>query len=186
MKKSTQILLFVQMILVIVGLFTQIGLFVFALASNLSPIMVVSYGVLVTAHVGAVIYGLIGYKRGSSRYIILVSLFLLAILLNIILPFRDIPQRVLLTLLFGLMAVFMFKQDDYKFNNWVILIATIVALGFSIYSSITANPNALGEVSFKELATVLMYLSIFAPVMFVGFFGVSYNAKIESGRIKNK
>lgn len=179
MKTRTKVLLTIQMVLVLIGLFTQVGLFVFAIINNLNVLMIISYGVLVAAHIGAVIYGIIGYKKGPSRYIIIISLFLLAILLNIILPFRDIPQRVLLVLLFGLMAVFMFKQSDYKFTNYLLLIASVVALVFSIYSSITANPNAIGNVSLKELATVLMYLSIFAPVVFVGFFGVSYNAKNE-------
>ena len=165
------------MALVLLGLLTQLGLFIFSIANNLMPLMIVSYGVLLLAHIGAVVYGIIGYKRGPVRYILLISLFLLAIMLNIILPFRDIPQQIALVLLFGLMSVFMFKQDDYKFENYLILIAMVVALFFSIYSAINANPNALGDVKYKELATVLMYLSIFAPVMFVGFFGVSYNAK---------
>ena len=177
MKKKIKILLYIQMALVLLGLLTQLGLFIFSIANNLMPLMIVSYGVLLLAHIGAVVYGIIGYKRGPVRYILLISLFLLAIMLNIILPFRDIPQQIALVLLFGLMSVFMFKQDDYKFENYLILIAMVVALFFSIYSAINANPNALGDVKYKELATVLMYLSIFAPVMFVGFFGVSYNAK---------
>ena len=180
MRTRIKVLLTIQMVLVLLGFFVQSGLFAFSIMNRLDVIMIVSYGVLLAAHIGAIIYGVIGYKRGPSRYIILVSLFLLAILLNIILPFRDIPQRVLLVLLFGLMVAFMFKQDDYKFDNFVILFAMVVALGFSVYSSITANPNALGDVEFKELATVLMYLSIFAPVMFVGLFGVSYIAKHDN------
>ena len=182
MKKSIKVLLIIQMVLVLVGLLTQLGLFIFAIANNLNVLMIISYGVLLLAHVGAIVYGIIGYKRGPIRYILLISSFLLAIMLNIILPFRDIPQRIALVLLFGLMSVFMFKQDDYKFTNYLILIAILVALFFSIYSSITADPNALGDVKYKTLATILMYLSIFAPVMFVGFFGVSYNAKKSQSR----
>lgn len=180
MTKRIKCLLSLQMVLVIIGLITQVGLLIFALANKLMPMMIVSYAVLVAAHIGAVLYGIIGHKKGQSRYTILIALFLLAILLNIILPFRDIPQKILLTLLFGLMSVFMFKQDDFKFTNYLVIIAAIVALGFSVYSSITANPNALGEIPYKTLATVFMYLSIFAPVMFVGLFGVSYNAKAQN------
>lgn len=165
------------MVLVLIGLVTQLGLFIFAIVNKLNALMIVSYGVLLLAHIGAVVYGIIGYKRGPVRYFLLISAFLLAILINIILPFRDIPQRISLVLLFGLMSVFMFKQDDYKFENYLILIAEVVALFFSIYSAINADPNALGDVEYKVLATIFMYLSIFAPVMFVGFFGVSYNAK---------
>lgn len=179
MKTRIKVLLTIQMVLVLIGLFTQVGLLIFAIANQLNALMIVSYAVLVLAHLGAIIYGIIGYKKGLPIYIALIALFLLAILLNIILPFRDIPQRVLLVLLFGLMAVFMFKQDSFKFENYLILIASLLALAFSIYSSITANPNSLGEISYKELATVLMYLSIFAPVMFIGFFGVSYNARAK-------
>ena len=177
MEKKIKILLYIQMVLVLIGLVTQTGLFIFAIVNQLDTLMIISYGVLMLAHVGAVVYGIIGYKRGPVRFILLVSSFLLAILLNIILPFRDIPQRIALVILFGLMSIFMFKQDDYKFTNYLILVAAVVALFFSIYSSINANPNALGDVKFKTMATVFMYLSIFAPVMFVGFFGVSYNAK---------
>ena len=180
MSKRIKCLLSLQMVLVIIGLVTQVGLFVFSLANKLMPMMIVSYGVLVAAHIGAILYGIVGHKKGQPRYLILIALFLLAILLNIILPFRDIPQRILLTLLFGVMSVFMFKQDDFKFTNYLILVAAIVALGFSVYSSITASPDALGDVAFKTLATIFMYLSIFAPVMFVGLFGVSYNAKAQN------
>ena len=182
MSKRLKYLLFLQIVLVIIGLVTQVGLFVFSLTNNLMPIMTVSYGVLVAAHIGAILYGIIGYKKGQPRYFILIALFLIAILLNIILPFRDVTQKVLLTILFGLMSVFMFKQEDSKFTNYLILIAAIVALGFSVYSSITANPNALGDVTYKTLSTIFMYLSIFAPVMFVGLFGVSYNVKLQNKR----
>ena len=180
MNTRLKALLYVQMVLVLIGLLTQTGLLVFAIVNKLNAIMIVSYVVLIIAHLGAVVYGIIGYKKGPSRYIILVSLFLLAILLNIILPFRDIAQRVLLTLLFGAMSIFMFKQKDYKFTNYLILVAAILALTFSIYSAITANMDSLGEVTYKKLGVVMMYLSIFAPVMFTGFFGVSYNVKYSN------
>ena len=120
-----------QIVLVIIGLVTQVGLFVFSLTNNLMPIMTVSYGVLVAAHIGAILYGIIGYKKGQPRYFILIALFLVAILLNIILPFRDVTQKVLLTILFGLMSIFMFKQEDSKFTNYLILIACGAALAYA-------------------------------------------------------
>ena len=75
------------------------------------------------------------------------------------------------------LVILSYNGNFTKFSNYLILIAMIVAFSFSIYSSINANPYALGDVPFRTLATVFMYLSIFAPMVFVGFFGVSYNAK---------
>ena len=84
MSKRLKILLSIQIVLVIIGLFTQAGLFVFAISNNLYILMTISYGVLTIAHIGAIIYAIFGYKKGPSRYIILISLFLLSILLNIL------------------------------------------------------------------------------------------------------
>ena len=177
LNNKMKFLLYLQMVLAVCGLLIQTGIFIFVVANNLSVYMIISSLVLILAHLAVMFYGIIGYKKGKVSHLISIFLFLLAILVNIIIPFRDVTQKILLVLLFGLMSIFPFKQDDYKFTNYLILIASIVSLGFSIYSSITANFNALGNVKYKELATVLMYLSIFAPVMFTGLFGVSYNYK---------
>ena len=177
-RNRQAILLFAQMILIKVGLIIQIFVLIFSIMHNLSPFMIASSVAMIIAHIAAVIYGYLGYKKGKVFYQLTIGMFLTAILVNIILPFRDIPQKVLLTLLFGLMSIFPFIQADYKRANILIFIAAVIALGFSIYSCITANPDSMGETG-SGFPTIIMYLSIFAPVVLVGLFGAAFNAKHE-------
>ena len=176
LKKPHAILLFVQMILIIIGLNIQVSVCVLTIKFNLSVYMLISCIAMIFAHVGVLTYGLIGYKKGQPFYFATIGLFLLAIVVNIVIPFRDIAQRILLTLLFGMMCVFPFKEKDYKFTNILLAIASLFALAFSIYSSITANPNSMGEVP-TIFPVIVMYLSIFAPLILVGLFAVAYNAR---------
>ena len=176
LKKSHAILLFVQMILIIIGLNIQVSVCVLTIKFNLSVYMLVSCIAMIIAHAGVLVYGLIGYKKGQLFYFVTVGLFLLAILVNIIIPFRDVTQKILLTLLFGAMCVFPFKEKDYTFTNYLLAIASLFALAFSIYSSITANPNSMGDVP-NAFPVIVMYLSIFAPLILVGLFAVAYNAR---------
>ena len=176
LKKYHAILLFVQMILIIIGLNVQISVFVLSILFNLNIYILISCIAMIFAHAGVLIYGLIGYKKGQPFYFATIGLFLLAIVVNIVIPFRDIAQRILLTLLFGMMCVFPFKEKDYKFTNILLAIASLIALAFSIYSSITANPNNMGEVP-TIFPVIIMYLSIFAPLVLVGLFAVAYNAR---------
>ena len=178
LKKSHAILLFIQMMLIIIGLNIQVCVLVLGIMFNLSIYMLISCIAMIIAHAGILVYGLTGYKKGQPFYFVTVGLFLLAIAVNIVIPFRDVSQRILLTILFGLMCVFPFKEKDYKFTNYLLAIASMFALAFSIYSSITANPNNMGEVP-NMFPVVVMYLSIFAPVILVGLFAVAYNARIE-------
>ena len=176
LKKSHAILLFVQMILIIIGLNIQVSVCVLSILFNLNIYILISCIAMIFAHVGVLTYGLIGYKKGQPFYFATIGLFLLAIVVNIVIPFRDIAQRILLTLLFGMMCVFPFKEKDYKFTNILLAIASLIALAFSIYSSITANPNNMGEVP-TIFPVIIMYLSIFAPLVLVGLFAVAYNAR---------
>ena len=176
LKKYHAILLFVQMILIIIGLNVQISVFVLSILFNLNIYILISCIAMIFAHVGVLTYGLIGYKKGQPFYFATIGLFLLAIVVNIVIPFRDITQRILLTLLFGMMCIFPFKEKDYKFTNILLAIASLIALAFSIYSSITANQNNMGEVP-TIFPVIIMYLSIFAPLVLVGLFAVAYNAR---------
>lgn len=173
------LLLFAQVILVKLGLLVQALVLIFIIVNRLSPYMLVSTIAMIVAHLGIFAYCYVGYKKSHIFYYITVGLFLLAIFINIAMPFRDIVQHLLLTSLFGLMSVFMFKQEDYKFTNALVLIAAIVALTFGIYSSIIANPNSMGEVAANKFPVIVMYLSIFAPIVMVGLFGAAYNARWE-------
>ena len=178
-RNRQALLLFAQVILVKLGLLVQALVLIFIIVNNLSPYMLVSTIAMIVAHLGIFAYCYVGYKKAHIFYYITVGLFLLAIFINIAMPFRDIVQHLLLTSLFGLMSVFMFKQEDYKFTNVLVLIAAVVALAFGIYSSIIANPNSMGEVAANKFPVIVMYLSIFAPIVMVGLFGAAYNARWE-------
>lgn len=169
-----KIILNLQVILVLLGLFSQIGLFIFSVANNLYVLMTISYLIGIFAFIAVILNVIFGRKYDPYLHYASVGLFLLMVLFNLILPFRDIPQKILLTLLFGLMAVHACKQGRYKFNNYVMLFACLVSLGFSIYSAISANPSAMGEASIKWLTYTMMYISIFTPVIFTGLFGLLY------------
>ena len=172
------ILLFVQMLLIKIGLVIQIFVTIFVAMHNLSPHMMVSSISMILAHVGVLFYGYLGYKKGRVFYYVTVGLFLLAILVNIAVPLRDIPQTVLLTILFGLMCVFPFKQENYKLTNILVFLAAIIALGFSVYSCIISNPNNLGD-NAKVFPEIVMYLSLFGPFILTCLFAAAYNARHE-------
>ena len=166
------------MILIKIGIIVQAFVAFFAISNKLEPYIIVSSISMALAHIGVLFYGYLGYKKGKVPYFITLGLFLVAIVVNIIIPYRDIPQRILLTLLFGVMCMFPFKQDNYKFTNIIIFIAALLSLGYSIYSTIVANPNNLGEAA-KVFPEIVLYLSLYAPVILVGLFGAAYNARYE-------
>ena len=178
-SNRTAILLFIQMIFVKLGLIAQTLLLVIIIINKLNVYMMVSAIAMILAHLAITIYSYFTRNRGRFHYYIAFGYFLLAILINLILPFRDIAQKVLLTLLFGAMTAFLFRQEDYKVTNILILVSLALAVGFSVYSAITANPNSLGDAGNKELLEMIMYVSIFAPVVMVVTFGLAYQAKYE-------
>lgn len=180
-SNRTAILLFVQMVFVKLGLIAQTLLLVIIIINKLSVYMMISAIAMILAHLAITIYSYFTRNRGKFHYYIAFGYFLLAILINLILPFRDMTQKILLTLLFGAMTAFLFRQEDYKVTNVLILVSLALAVGFSVYSAVTANPNSLGEPGSgnKELLEMIMYVSIFAPVVMVATFGIAYQAKYE-------
>ena len=187
-RNAQGILLLVQAILVKLGLLIQGLVLVYLIVASPNVYMMISTISMIVAYLGVFVYCYIGYKKSRVFYFITVGLFLLAIMTNIIMPFRDVPQRIMLALMFGLMSVFMFKQENYKFTNVLIALAALVALSFSIYSAITAKVSSLGEIEHKVFAAIIMYISIFSPVVMVGLFGAAYNARFtkEHHLVDNK
>ena len=176
-KKSQAIMLFVQMILTIVLLGVSIYLLYFVIANGLGPWMIASY-VLITVSVLAIIfYGALGYKKGDMAYRLAIVPFLAAVLVNVLLPQRNTFQIAMLTLLFAFTLVFLFVQEKRQISYCVAISMVVLALIFSIYSSITAKIDFLGSVADHWPTYLAMYLSIFVPTIMSTTILVTYNVR---------
>ncbi|MBQ8451751.1 MAG: hypothetical protein IJ538_03130 [Clostridia bacterium] len=173
LTKNNAMMLFLQMILTIVGFVAQIGLLTFIVKNGLNNMLANSIAIILS-FLSLFVYALFGYGKSKFYYIAAIAFFLLAILINNILPYRDTFQKILLTLLFGTMGAFMVAQDKFKLANILIFVAAILSLTFSIYSTITANVETVGDLSKTIVPVVMMYVSIFTPIIMTGAFGVTY------------
>ena len=178
-RNRQAILLFIQMLIIKLGIIIQSLVLIFEIINHMSAWMIVGTSFIILAHIGVFIYSYFGYKKGKVFYYVTVGSFLLSILIYNGIPYVSVVQHILLTLIFGLICVFALKQEDYKFANVIIFIAAALALGFGIYSSIIAKPDSIGDIEAKIVVEIAMYLSLFAPLIMVGVFGVAYNARHE-------
>lgn len=89
----------------------------------------------------------------------------------------------MLVIVFALASLFMFKLDSYKLNSILSILMIVFPMAFSIYSSIHANVNFLGEISSSFQTNLAMDLSIFIPVIMTSTLALTYNIRIT--RIKN-
>ena len=167
------ILLFVQMILIVAGLIIQTILTVFMLVHQLEPLMIVTSIMTMLALVAIIIYAVHGFRKSRIYLIVAIALFLLAILFNFLLP-KNGAQLVLLLVIFACMFAFIFEHKNVKVSNYLVLVAAVASLGYSIYTSIIANVNAYGNVGDLSFASFLMYASIFTPVIMICTFGISH------------
>ena len=177
LTKAKAILLFLQMFLIIIQLLIAVYLLVFSIEYNLSEWMISSYIFIMISVISIIIYAVIGFKKGEIAYLLAIAPFLIAIFINILIPNRDTFQISMLVLLFALTLVFLFKQDDFHINSLVSIAMVVVALSFSIYSSINANVNFLKDLSAKWSTYVAMYLSIFIPVIMSATLALTYNVR---------
>ena len=177
LTKAKAILLFLQMFLIIIQLLIAVYLLVFSIEYNLSEWMISSYIFIMISVISIIIYAVIGFKKGEIAYLLAIAPFLIAIFINILIPNRDTFQISMLVLLFALTLVFLFKQDNFHINSLVSIAMVVVALSFSIYSSINANVNFLKDLSAKWSTYVAMYLSIFIPVIMSATLALTYNVR---------
>jgi len=184
LTKAKAILLFLQMFLIIIQLLIAVYLLVFSIEYKLSEWMISSYVFIMISVVSIIIYAVIGFKKGEIAYLLAIAPFLIAIFINILIPNRDTFQISMLVLLFALTLVFLFKQDDFHINSLISIAMVVVALSFSIYSSINANVNFLKDLSAKWSTYVAMYLSIFIPVIMSATLALTYN--VRKTRLKEK
>jgi hypothetical protein len=179
LSKRNAIFLFVQMIFTILGFAAQMGIMIFLIANGLDTFMLISSISILLAFVAIFAYGIYGYKKSNAFYYCAIALFLFAILMNNILPFRDTFQKILLTMLFGAFAAFIIAQKNFKLSLIVVCIASLLSLVFSIYSSVTANVNSLGPIEQNVLPAIMMYVSIWTPVIISLVFAATTLARQE-------
>ena len=183
LKKAKALLLFLQMLLISFMFITAVYLLIFTIKYNLGGWMILSYVFIFISILSIILYAIIGYKKGNIAYICATSPFLIALFINILIPYRDTFQIAMLVIVFALAFLFMFKLDSYKLNSILSILMIVFSMSFSIYSSIHANVNFLGEIHTSFLAYLAMYLSIFIPVIMTSTFALTYN--IRNTRIKN-
>jgi len=179
LSKRNAIFLFVQMIFTILGFAAQMGIMIFLIANGLDTFMLISSISILLAFVAIFAYGIFGYKKSNAFYYAAIGFFLFAILMNNILPFRDTFQKILLTMLFGAFAAFILAQKNFKLSLIVVCIASLLSLVFSIYSSVTANVNSLGPIEQNVLPAIMMYVSIWTPVIISLVFAATTLAREE-------
>jgi len=179
LSKRNAIFLFVQMIFTILGFAAQMGIMIFLIANGLDTFMLISSISILLAFVAIFAYGIFGYKKSNAFYYAAIGFFLFAILMNNILPFRDTFQKILLTMLFGSFAAFILAQKNFKLSLIVSCIASLLSLVFSIYSSVTANVNSLGPIEQNVLPAIMMYVSIWTPVIISLVFAATTLAREE-------
>lgn len=176
-KKSKAILLALQMVLTIILLIASIYLLIFVASHKLGTWMVLSYIFITLSVLSIICHGIIGYKKGDLAYLLAVVPFLMAIFINVLLPNRETFQVGLLTILFALTFGFLLRQKDHKFTYIISLSMVVVSMVFSIYSSIKADTQFLGDISENWPTYVAMYLSIFVPTIMSTTFAITYNVR---------
>lgn len=178
-KKPKAILLFVQMLFIILLLAVSIYLLVFVSANNLGGWMIASYVFITLSVLSFIVYSCVGYKKKESAYLAAIVPFLGAIFVNILLPQRNTFQVALLVLLFALVAAFLLRQKDRRFTFVVSLLMMAASLTFSIYSSITARLDFLGNLGANGFTYFAMYASIFVPTVMSFTLALTYNVRVS-------
>lgn len=177
-KKPKAILLFVQMLFIILLLAVSIYLLIFVSANNLGGWMIASYVFITLSVLSFIVYSCVGYKK-ESAYLAAIVPFLGAIFVNILLPQRNTFQIALLVLLFALVTAFLLRQKDRRFTFVVSLLMMAASLTFSIYSSITARLDFLGNLGANGFTYFAMYASIFVPTVMSFTLALTYNVKVS-------
>ena len=179
LKKPKAVMLFIQMLLIIFILIISVYLLVFVISNNLGGWMITSY-IFITLSVLAIIcYSVDGYKKGDIIYQISLLPFLAAIFVNILLPNRETFQIALLAILFALTFGFVLSQKDKKISFVLLVSMVVISLTFSIYSSIKADTQFLGDISQNWPTYVAMYASIFVPTIMSVTIALTYNVRCD-------
>lgn len=177
MPKWKGILLLIQLIFVILAFIGSIYLLWFSIKYKFGVLTNIVYLVIAISYMSIIFYGAYGYKKQDSYFLGALYTFSLAILLNIILPFRSIYQMIVLILFFGGYIALAQRIKEKKIANIILIIIFLLSLMFSIYSTITSNLSSMGEVGSNIFTILTMYLSIWTPVIMTITLGLSFSLR---------
>ena len=179
LKKFHAILLFIQMLIIILGTIITGFVFTFIVSSGYGGIMLASSVSVLISYVVIILYGSFGYSKDSAYYLVAIGFFAFAVVINTMIDFRTPFQIGILTVLFGALVAFAVKQDNKKLSLYFILVAFFLALVFSIYSAITANPKAMGDETISPITIIAMYGSLFTPTIMTGTFALTHYVHMQ-------
>ena len=177
LKKWKAIALLFQMVLIVLATASTGYVLGFCIASNSGALFIVSYSIVAISYVAVVFYAVYGYKKDDSYYLGAVYAFTVAILLNVLLPFRTTYQLVTLTVLFGLYIAFAQRLGNVKAASWLLFFMVVFAVAFSVYSTVTARTENLQQLSDDLFAVSAMYISIWTPVIMTVTLGLAYSVR---------
>ena len=179
LKKSKAILLFIQMLAIIIGTVLSGFVFGFLISASYGGLMLAGSLMVFIAYVSIIVYAAVGYRKSKTHFLAAVGIFAFAVVINIMVDFRTPFQLGILTVLFGALIAFMLKQDNPKLALYFILTAALLSLVFSIYSAITANPQALGNGDVSVITIIAMYASLFAPTIMSCTFAITHAVHMD-------
>ena len=177
LEKPKAIMLFIQMLLIILLFITSIYLLVFVIINKLGGWMIASYIFITLSIISIMLYSIFGYKKDDLYYKLAVIPFLIAVLINIILPGRNAFQIAALAVLLAFLFGYLLKLDDDNYSFSLSILIIVVSLLFSVYSAINANTQFLGEINAAWTTYFAMYASIFIPTIMCSTFALITNVK---------
>lgn len=176
-KKTKTALLIFQMILTISLFVASVYLLFFVTINKLGAWMIISYFAITLSILAIICHCSFGFKKGDLAYQLAIIPFMVAIFVNVLLPNREAFQIALLTILFALAFGFLLSLKNKMIAYILSLLMVVVALTFSIYSSIKANVKFLGEISDNWYTYAAMYTSIFIPTVMSGTIALTFNIR---------
>ena len=169
--------LFFQMIVTVAATACTAFVLWFSISHNTGALFIAAYTFILIAYVAVIFYACYGYKRDQRFFLGAVYAFCFAILLNILLPFRTTYQLITLTLLFGAYIAFAQWLRNRKVAEVLLFCMLLLALAFSIYSTVTAKTENLAELRENALSVTAMYVSIWTPVIMTVTFALAYSTR---------
>ena len=162
-------------ILLISGLISSFVL-TYLLLNNYTGLMLVSSIIMTFSVIFLITYGT--FDLGNAKLYLLLSmlLFISAIIINIVLPFRNIFQQITLSLMLILMILIIVFNKKYLVSIILFTALLFISLSFSLYSSCIASTDNLNNSKVVILSEIAMHFSIASPTILVlSYFIIYYN-----------
>lgn len=177
LKKWKAVALFLQFVMTVLGAIGTGYVLGFSMINRVGALFVIGYSAVLVSYAAVVFYAVYGHKKGDAYYLGAVYAFCVAIFFNVLLPFRTTYQLAMLTILFGLYAMFSQRPKASKAADWLLLFMLLFALAFSVYSTITARTENLNELSGNFFSVSAMYVSIWTPVIMTVTLGLAHSVR---------